>query len=76
MVDRMQKAGLQVETKDEALAAEAEDIAKTGPQVAGPASAAAAASAKPGLAGGTSDAERQAAAAANRARMVAQQQKR
>ena len=47
MVDRMQKAGLQVDGKDEALEAEAEDIAK-GAAVAGPASAAAAAGAKPG----------------------------
>jgi twitching motility protein PilT len=74
MVDRMQKAGLNVETKDEALAAEAEDIA-TGTAVAGPASAAAAA-ARPAGPGATSDAERQAAAAANRARMMASQQKR
>lgn len=75
MVAKMQKSGLNVSVKDEALEAEAED-ARDAAQVAGPASAAAAAAAtRPGAGAPMSDAERQAQAAANRARMLAQQQR-
>src|ERR1700677_1586804 len=61
MVDKLQRAGFNVENKDEALEAEAEE-------------AGAGASAKPGAAGGA-EAERAAQAAANRARMLAAQAK-
>ncbi|RYZ63143.1 MAG: type IV pilus twitching motility protein PilT [Proteobacteria bacterium] len=66
MVDRMKRDGYNVDAAaDEALLAEA-DEAKPGPPGAP----------KPGAtAGGQSDAEKQAAIAANRARMMAQQQK-
>jgi len=72
MVDKMQKAGVHVDIKDEALEAEAAEVGAAAP-VAGPASAAAAAAPKPG---GMSDSERAAQVAANRARLMAQQQKR
>jgi hypothetical protein len=61
MVDRMQRAGVMVNKQDDALMAEAEDAAGAAP--------AGAAAGKP--AGGNSDAERQAAITANRARMQA-----
>ena len=61
MVDRMQRAGVMVNTQDEALMAEAEE--------AGGAAPAAAAAGKP--AGGGDAAEKAAQAAANRARMAA-----
>src|SRR5690349_5401521 len=66
MVDRMHRAGLNVDVKDDALEAEAEEhAAAAGPAAVGPASAAAA---KAGAAGGGSaDADRQAQIAANRA---------
>jgi twitching motility protein PilT len=70
MVDKLQRAGFNVDVKDEALEAEAEDV-RNATQVAGPASAAAIAAPK----SGASDAERQAQQAANRARMLAMQQK-
>jgi twitching motility protein PilT len=60
MVDKMQKAGLDVEAPDDGLGAEAAEVAET------PA-------AKPG--GGPTEAERQAQIAANRARMMAMQGK-
>jgi twitching motility protein PilT len=69
MVDKMQRAGLDVQVKDDALAAEAEDATKSAPKPGTPP--------PPGQsapAGGT-EAERQAAIAANRARMAAMQQK-
>jgi twitching motility protein PilT len=64
MVDKMQKAGHDVEKTDEGLAAEAAEVA---------ASAASPAAAKPG--GSQTEAERQAQIAANRARMMATQNK-
>ncbi len=64
MVDRMQRAGLDVEKADDALVAEAEE--------ASAAPAAPAAAAKPGQ---PSEADRQAQAAANRARMLAAQKR-
>ena len=73
MVDKMKKAGLNPNIEDDALQAEAEDAASSAP-VAGPASAAAAAAAAKGGAP-TSEADRQALIAANRARMLAQQKK-
>ncbi len=63
MVDRMQKAGIGVETQDEALLAAAEEVSASGTNSSGTA------------AGKDSEAERQAAVAANRARMQAQNQK-
>ncbi|HWE01455.1 MAG TPA: PilT/PilU family type 4a pilus ATPase [Tepidisphaeraceae bacterium] len=72
MVDKMKKAGLHVDLDDDALEAEAEDAASSAP-VAGPASAAALAGAR--APSGQSEAERQAAMAANRARMQAQMKK-
>ena len=63
MVDKMQKAGLDVENTDEALQAEAAEHAQTPAANGG-------ASGKP--AGGGTDAERAAQIAANRARMQAQ----
>ena len=62
MVDKMHKAGLDVEAGDDALAAEAAEVAQTPAQAGG-------ASGKP--AAGGSDAERAAQIAANRARMAA-----
>jgi twitching motility protein PilT len=62
MVDKMQKAGHDVEKADDALRAEATEGAAASPAAAGGA-------AKPATGG--SEAERQAAIAANRARMVA-----
>ena len=62
IVDKMQKAGHDVENPDEALMAEVADANSTS-------GAAPAGAAKP--AGGSSEAERQAAIAANRARMMA-----
>jgi twitching motility protein PilT len=62
MVDKMQKAGLEVEDADEGLVAEAAEVAET-PAAPG----------KPGAP--QSDAERQAQIAANRARMIAMQGK-
>src|SRR5205814_9733781 len=59
MVDRMQRAGLMAPAVDDALMAEVEDASEEAP---------AAAAGKPAA---SSDAERQAAAAANRARMQA-----
>ncbi|HET6248153.1 MAG TPA: type IV pilus twitching motility protein PilT [Tepidisphaeraceae bacterium] len=73
MVDKLQRAGFNVDVQDEALEAEAEDV-RNASQVAGPASAAAVSAAKAG-AGGIGEADRQAQAAANRARMQAMQQK-
>ncbi len=64
MVDKMQKAGHDVEKTDEGLAAEAAEVA---------ASASTPGAAKPGAA--PSEAERQAQIAANRARMQAMQNK-
>jgi twitching motility protein PilT len=73
MVDKMHRAGLNVDIQDDALEAEAAET-RDAPAVAGPASAAAAAA--PATKNtGQSDAERQAAIAANRARMMAMQQK-
>jgi twitching motility protein PilT len=73
MVDKMHRAGLNVDIQDDALEAEAAET-RDAPGVAGPASAAAAAA--PATKNtGQSDAERQAAIAANRARMMAMQQK-
>src|SRR5450432_1100692 len=60
MVDKMQRAGHNVQTNDEALIAEAEEAGKAAAGAAG-----AGAAAKP--AGAGTEAERQAAAAANRA---------
>jgi twitching motility protein PilT len=68
MVDKMQKAGLEVEKADEALHAEAEEHAQTPAANGG-------ASGKPASHGPT-EAERAAQIAANRARMLASQQKR
>ncbi|HWE93201.1 MAG: pilT 3 [Phycisphaerales bacterium] len=73
MVDKMHRAGLNVDIQDDALEAEAAD-SNSGPAVAGPASAAAAA-APATRPGSQNDAEKQAAIAANRARMMAMQQK-
>src|SRR5688572_8862814 len=64
MVDRMQRAGVMVNKQDDALIAEAEDIG-------GGAAAAAASGAPAGGKAGGGEAERQAAIAANRARMQA-----
>ncbi|HSI34005.1 MAG: type IV pilus twitching motility protein PilT [Phycisphaerae bacterium] len=82
MVDRMQKAGYQVEAKDDAIAAIAADAAAGGtPAATGPGAPPGGApigapGAKPaGAAGAQSEAERQAQIAANRARMQAQNQK-
>jgi twitching motility protein PilT len=61
IVDKMQRAGLNVEKADDALVAEAEE--------------AGAAAAKPAGAAAGGEAERQAQAAANRARMLAAQKK-
>ncbi|MDB5355051.1 MAG: pilT 3 [Phycisphaerales bacterium] len=73
MVDKMHRAGLNVDIQDDALEAEAAET-RDAPAVAGPASAAAVAA--PATKNtGQSDAERQAAIAANRARMMAMQQK-
>jgi len=71
MVERMQRNGLNIDLKDDALAAEAEDAANK------PAAASVIGKDKPqpGQAGGASDAERAAQAAANRARMQAMQAK-
>jgi twitching motility protein PilT len=77
MVDKMQRAGLNVQKKDDALMAEAEDAraaAAAGAKPAGAAPPPPGAGAAPGQP--QSDAERQAAMAANRARMAAMQQKR
>jgi twitching motility protein PilT len=61
MIDRFHRNGIMVDVKDEALEAEAADAAgQSSP-----------APAKPGAPGGQSDAEKQAAMAANRARMQA-----
>ncbi len=68
MVDKMQKAGLEAPETDDALAAEVEEHAQT-PAANGGASGKSASS-------GPSDAERAAQIAANRARMIASQQKR
>src|SRR5215211_293758 len=68
MVDRMQRAGIMVQTSDDALLAEAEDAAG-GAGAGGPPGAGAPVPGKPG--GGGGDAERQAAQAAARARMQA-----
>jgi hypothetical protein len=66
MVDKMQKAGHDVEEKaDDGLTAEAAEAAAAGPAAPG--------AAKPGAA--QSEAERQAQIAANRARMLAMQNK-
>ncbi|MDB5290443.1 MAG: pilT, partial [Phycisphaerales bacterium] len=73
MVDKMHRAGLNVDIQDDALEAEAAE-SNSGPAVAGPASAAAAA-APATRPGSQNDAEKQAAIAANRARMMAMQQK-
>jgi twitching motility protein PilT len=69
MVERMRKAGLNVQGKDEAMDAEAEEIA---------AGAAAPGGAKPGAPGqpGQNDAERKTQLEANRQRMMAMNQKR
>src|SRR4051812_26849063 len=79
MVEKMQKNGFQVDVDDDALLAEAED----GPGGGGPEAAGGGVGAKkppntPGNGGAASDpaAERAAQAAANRARMQAQNQKR
>jgi hypothetical protein len=65
MVDRMQRAGILVNKQDDALIAEAEDAA--GSSGAAAPAAAGGAAAKPG----SSEAEKQAAIVANRARMQA-----
>ncbi len=70
IMDRFQRAGISLDKADEALLAEAEDIASSTP-AARPAGAAGAAA----PAGAPSEAERQAQLAANRARMLAQQKK-
>jgi twitching motility protein PilT len=67
MVDKMQKAGHDVEATDDALVAEAEEATAVPGAGGGPAKAAG---------GGPSEAERAATIAANRARMAALQQKR
>jgi twitching motility protein PilT len=59
MVDRLQRAGVAVQTEDDALLAEAEDAGTPGSAPAA------------GGGGGSSDAEKQAQIAANRARMAA-----
>ncbi len=64
MVDRMQKAGIDVENADDALLAEAEEAGAGGPKGA----------AAPGAAG-ASDAEKKAQMEANRARLLAQNAK-
>jgi twitching motility protein PilT len=70
MVDKMQKNGYQVDVEDDALMAEAGDAA------GGPAAAAAAAAPKAaGAPAANAEAEKAAVAAANRARMQAQNQK-
>ncbi|HEX4797427.1 MAG TPA: PilT/PilU family type 4a pilus ATPase [Humisphaera sp.] len=71
MVDRMQRNGLNIDLKDDALAAEAEDVANK------PAATSVIGKDKPqpGQAGAATDAERAALAAANRARMQAMQAK-
>ena len=72
MVDKMQRAGLNVDVKDEALEAEAEDARANAPQVAGPASAAAASAGATTRPAPMNEAQRQAEIAANRARMLQQ----
>ncbi len=73
MVDKMQRAGLNIQKKDDALMAEAEDAAAG---AGGAAGAAKPPGAPPGAgANGGSEAEKQALIAANRARMAAMQQK-
>jgi len=74
MVDKMQRAGLNIQKKDDALMAEAEDVRNAGGK---PAPGAApppppGANSNPGQ---QSEAEKQAQVAANRARMAAMQQK-
>jgi Tfp pilus assembly ATPase PilU len=56
MVDKMRKNGLEVEKEDDGLLAEADEAASSAPKAAG---------------GNQTEAERQAAIAANRARMLA-----
>jgi twitching motility protein PilT len=68
MVDKMQKAGYDVEAKDDAMAAELEESGG-GASTMTASGSAASANGKPGA--GTSEAERQAQIAANRARMQA-----
>jgi twitching motility protein PilT len=63
MVDRMQRAGIGVDTADEALLAEAEEAGASSGDTGG--------GSKAGGGGGNSDAERQAQIAANRERMKA-----
>src|SRR5690349_13777436 len=72
MVERMRRAGLNIDIEDDALDAEAEDAAAAAS--AGPTSVL---GKNPGTAtaGGNSDAEKQAQVAANRARMMAMQGK-
>jgi twitching motility protein PilT len=69
MVERMRRAGLNVDVNDDALVAEADDATAQTGSVLGKDKPAA------GAAGGNSDADRQAQAAANRARMLAAQAK-
>src|SRR5450432_294600 len=70
MVDKMQRAGHNVQTNDEALMAEADEMRGKGDDTAGGASGAKIKPNSPGGSGGAqTEAERQAAAAANRARM-------
>src|SRR5688572_3359875 len=71
MVDKMQRAGLNVQKKDDGLMAEAEDAAAGGAAPPPPLPGQAAAPAG----NGKSEAEKQAAIVANRARMAAMQQK-
>jgi twitching motility protein PilT len=72
MMDKLQKAGLAPENKDEGLAAEAADQRDSG---ASPAKPGAAPAAAPSPAAAAAEAERQAALARNRARMQAMQGK-
>jgi twitching motility protein PilT len=76
MVDRMQKNGYMVDVQDDALLAEADDAGGGGAEGAGGGSGAKLKPNTPGGNGGqTSEAERAAAVAANRARMQAAGQK-
>jgi twitching motility protein PilT len=69
MVDRMRRAGLNVDVEDDALDAEAADAAATAAAVTGPASATG--KTAPAGGNGNGEADRQAQVAANRARMAA-----
>jgi twitching motility protein PilT len=75
MIEKMHKAGIDVQTQDDALLAELEEVGAPGGNGAAAPAAAGAAAAAPAAGGKDAEAERQAQIQANRERMLRAQQK-